>query len=100
VIYTVTCIKYEPHRSRCWGYFVDVRDAERAVLSNATDMFELGWYDHAVIEKVPEGICRYCEAVSWYFADYSARDADDVGPTVTKIERPEWAAQTCNWGMS
>lgn len=107
-IFTVTCIgnvqepQYESRRDRTWGFFLKFEDAEKAVLANATDMFEMGYYTHAVIEEVPEGILVHHKVKQWYFADYSKakpREGYLPEPVVAKIDEPGWAKRTCNWSF-
>lgn len=45
-----------PRRQRTWGWYEKLKDAQRAVLENHTDMYETLYYDVAVIEEVQEGI--------------------------------------------
>lgn len=101
VIYTVTCLKWNidtVERDRCWGFYSDDAHAERAVLANATDMFECGYYDYAVIERYEQGIVTLGKVVAWFFADYS-KDEEGSGPVVSKIDAPEWSKGSCNWGI-
>jgi hypothetical protein len=55
-------------RQRTWGWFYDFENAERAVLTNATDMYEAGYYDLAVIEEMPERIVPFAITEKWYSA--------------------------------
>jgi len=96
MIYTVTVLKWAPYRHRTWGYFVELEKAEKSILENWTDMFEMNYYDTAVVEKVPEGVCVPHEVVSWFRANYSDQQS---GLVVERTERPEWASQLCNFSF-
>jgi hypothetical protein len=98
-IYTVVVINGKTQNNRTWGWFADFNDAERLILANGTDIFEMGYYDHAVIEAVPEGVCVLAEDRQWYFADYGEKPDYRDEPKVSRVEKPEWAKQICNWGM-
>jgi hypothetical protein len=87
VIYTMTVIqeRNQSHgMSRTWGWFLDFGDAEQAVLQNAGDMFECGYYQKAVIEEVTEGSLAMSKNEWWYEASYDEK----FGTTVRKIEKP------------
>src|SRR5271154_3764287 len=81
LIFTVTTLhENEPlpilekiaRHQRIWGYYFDFDAAENAILTNYSDLFEEGYYNHAVIERVQPGICTApAEQMQWYFADYS-----------------------------
>lgn len=62
-IYTVTTMSqlpninsYEPYDSRCVGWFQKFEDADHAVRHNNGDIYEVGSYPYAIIEKVDEGL--------------------------------------------
>jgi len=57
-------------RSRCWGYFINFEDAEKCIKENWGDIYEYGYYNHAVIESVPEGICPKATE-KWYSAKFN-----------------------------
>jgi hypothetical protein len=66
----VTALYYDPDttkidRHRCWGFFYDFSQAERAVLEDHSSMLERGYYNTFVIEKVGPGLCVQQEA-TWY----------------------------------
>ena len=86
-------------RSRTWGFFFNFEDAERSVLENWGDIYELGYYNLAVIEEMPEGICP-CEdeaTTRWYKVEY---DGNKEGKhIVTPIDRPEKYKQVCNFSI-
>jgi hypothetical protein len=71
-IFFVTALHRKEGRHRCWGWYQKVEDAERAVLENHTDIFEMGYYDTAVIEEYPEGVLSIpLDDRRWYASTYS-----------------------------
>ncbi len=102
-IYFVTVIgtkKDGSRRDRCWGWYSDPVKAEADILVNATDMFECGYYDYAVIEEVKEGLCQFPVATQWFFADYEKATEELCHlpqPEVSKIEPPEWSKGLVGW---
>jgi len=78
------------------GWFADRKEAERAVLSNATDIFEMNYYDRAVIEQYAEGFCQVAMNRWWYKATYAKENPD---PVVTKVREPKWAKKIINIGF-
>ncbi len=92
MIYTVTVVKLKDcsmKRHRTWGYFETQEEAEKSVLENHTDMFELGYYSHAVVEECSPGLLVYSEREWWYAATYPATDGTlFVNPEVRSIEKP------------
>lgn len=106
VIYTVTVLHYgstkespqrEPSRPRVWGWYASIHDAEIAILTNATDMFECGYYNYAIIEEVDEGVLPICRNVGMYKAIYDKEHSND--PLVSKVKKPAWAKRVYNWSM-
>ena len=55
-------------RSRTWGWFERLEDAQEAIENNYGDMFE-NYYGHALIEKVADGVMFGCEEPEehWYY---------------------------------
>lgn len=104
-VYMVVCLRWDPEakrvmRDRTWGYYVDFARAEESILGNWTDMFEIGYYDHAVIEEVSEGVCTLAVAKQWFFADYTDVTTEPgylPNPRVSKIDPPKWSERVCNW---
>jgi hypothetical protein len=88
----VLCSKYAS-RVRTWGFFHTFEDAERHVKNNISDLFEMGYYDLAVIEEMPEGIVPTTKARKWYKAVYDSQTDD---PTVEAIECPDKYKYVCN----
>ena len=53
---------------RTWGYYKLYDNALLALNHNWTDMWE-NCYDFAVLEKMDEGVCPYCEERHWFKYD-------------------------------
>lgn len=74
-------------RLRCWGWYKDKKIAEQAIKKNWTDMYEVGYYNLAMIEPMSEGICsrpRFEE--KWFSVDYLGNNSDYA---ITEIEKPK-----------
>lgn len=98
-IYTVTVVYRNGNssqRTRTWGWYSDKKTAEKHILSNATDMFEAGYYNHAIIEEVDEGILPLCRYAGIYKAYYKP---SVYNPIVKKIRMPSWCKNIVNWSM-
>lgn len=102
-IYLVTVMAEGEKRTRCWGWYRNFDDAERAVMSNATDIFEIGYYDLAVIEEMPEGVMAMAEKEWWYRAAWpdgmSPSKRLRSKPVVEKIKKPEKYKQVLNFSI-
>lgn len=97
-IYVLTAMHPTKHRRRAWGWYVTLEQAVHAVMHDPSDMFfEAGEYDHLVIERVKEGSLAMCEDVRWFRCEYPG--ATNENPMIVAIDKPEWAALTCNFGM-
>ena len=81
---------------RVWGWMPTHLEAAKAVLTNATDMFEGRFYRWAVIEEVKHGIIARSVAVEWFEASLT-EDREDI--TVAPCAPPEWSKGSCNWSM-
>lgn len=64
-IFLVTSSTKTGLRSRCWGWYLTLREAKKAVKINAGDMHEME-YKWVVIERVQAGIPSLSEQVCWY----------------------------------
>jgi hypothetical protein len=84
-IFIIAVINEEPERKRTWGWYERFEDAEKAVIENHTDIFECGYYDLAVIEEMPEGVCAIEENTWWYRAIYPP---EGRYPVVERINAP------------
>ena len=65
-IYLITVMSHTffPRHMRCWGWYPNITDAQKA-LDNDTFSMSEGLYDYAVIEKVNCGIPAIGEVVEW-----------------------------------
>ena len=57
-------------RDRIWGFFHDLETAQKCVEENWTDIFELNYYNMAVISEMPAGVCTRPSQQWWYHAKY------------------------------
>lgn len=91
VIHTVTVFgrdECNPRpRSATWGWYRLYRDAQRAVKSNHTDIFERGYYDQALIEAKPEGVASIPKKRVWFQAEF---DKDGEFQKALMIKQPDW----------
>jgi hypothetical protein len=80
-------------RQRCWGYFLQEEDARACVEENWTDIFELDYYNYALIEQVGEAtLGQPYRKVGWYCTSY---DYDSEGyatgePRIFPAEEPKF----------
>lgn len=86
-----------PKRSRCWGWVRDFDEAEMLVKENATDMFEVGYYNMAVIEEMPEGLIPHAKQEIWYSATHIPGAETQMKPKVEKINKPEVFKSFIGW---
>lgn len=100
-IFLVTVISEQHTRNqRTWGWFPTFEEAEKAVLSNATDMFECNYYNLAVIEEVESGLIAHVVQEKWYKAVYSSFSGKNCfNPQVSEIPKPKCFKYTVNFGM-
>jgi hypothetical protein len=95
-------------RQRTWGWYEHHADAVRAVVENHTDLFEANYYDTALIEQYPEGVCSLGRQIQWYKAEYPHRREEEgflqgtyfgVEPFVVPIDQPPWAKVIVNFAL-
>jgi len=99
MIYTITTIEhlkpkyrkdgssYEYRSMRCVGYLEMFEDAEDAVLKNAVDINEAGYYPYAVIEAVTEGIYSHDLHPVWYEWDSEKEGYKRLDKTPEEFKR-------------
>ena len=68
-IYTITTLRnpitgYKT--ARCVGWYPELKQAEKAVVENHQDIYELGYYPYCVIEKIQYGIYSIKREEHWY----------------------------------
>lgn len=73
------------------GWFKKFEEAEKCILFNWGDIQEAGWYNHAVIEKINEGLYGYTRLEFWYYMS---------GKDIYAISKPEQLQGTIGWAMS
>jgi len=114
-IYTMTVVSGDPGsrdpktrlRARCWGYYFNRKDAEEAIMQNATDMSECDYYHFAVLGELGEGPMPHQEELQWYEFQwnwYVAPRADGVRVPefveTIKISKPSQYEQILFAGLS
>jgi hypothetical protein len=95
-IYTVTTIQlvknevFEPDilRKRTVAFFTNLKDAEHVVVNNIGDVHEIGYYNHAVIEKLGPGLYPHVYETYWY-------KWQDGGYKLIENPFPKY----CNWSI-
>lgn len=88
--------QYDQFRYCVWGWYRNQVDAVKAVKENHTDLFERGWYSHAVISEIPEGLCGIAENSIWFSASFTD-DGDFL--KVKRVRQPE-QAEGIAWGLA
>lgn len=79
------------YRYRVWGYFHDQATAVQRVLSNATDMFECGYYNYGLVLEMPPGLLTIPASEHWFRGTY-CRSKDGYGTRVVELKhRPAFA---------
>jgi len=99
-IFLVTALSLhgeEIQRTRAWGWYPNAKDAATAVIENHTDLFEAGYYTHAVIEEVPSGLIALAKSERWFKASYSRKRGNN--PLVKEVKKPSSLTQTINFGF-
>ncbi len=74
VIYTVTTCSFKEDdkgylqliRDRCVGFYNELADAMKCVENNWGDIYEEGYYSHAVIERLQSGLYQHPEFTIWF----------------------------------
>lgn len=74
-------------RTRTWCWYQKLGMAQDRVLINATDMFERGYYNLAVIEEITEGLLPDCISSWWYEAIVSDSPNAYFGVEVRPISK-------------
>ena len=52
--------------TRCFGYFLSYERAKEALERNECDVWKMGIFEYAVIEKVAPGIHPHVEEMAWF----------------------------------
>lgn len=103
-IYTVTSIDVQDPKqfpkSRCWGWFESLEQAEEYLYKDYGDIHEGGTNKFAVIEKCESGICpsTYKSEDRWY--RFILVEGQDFKYTVERLEsQPEELGGCIGWGL-
>lgn len=100
-IFVLTCMMMRPgarrpERTRTWGWFKTLSDAEASIFSNATDMYEMGYYNTVVLEEMLDGAIATANSEHWYNCAYTP---EDDSYRVTRIAKPECLCNIVGFGM-
>ena len=60
-------------RERCFGYFQSYERAREALGTNECDVWEMGIWGYAIIEKVEPGLHPHSEEMAWFEFDTEKR---------------------------
>lgn len=60
-------------RDRAPGYFRKLDEAFECISKNRGDIFEDGYYNYAVIEKIGQGLYPQVQEIQWFFYDRQDR---------------------------
>ena len=79
-MYFITCLENLEHDilgwmdpPRCFGYFPTYERAREALETNECDVWKMGIFEYAVIEKVAPGIHPHAEEMAWFEFDTEKR---------------------------
>ena len=87
---------YSIKRRRCWGGLYSLEMAKDLVLNNRTDIYEMGYYNLALIEELAEGIPTIsCRNNLWY----NVKELDTDKYDVKEIDCPEPFDVYCGWAL-
>lgn len=81
-------------RRRCVGYYPYLSDATRCILENWGDIYENGYYSHAVIEEVKPGLYNYDRREWWY-----KWHRNEEKPGYYLIDKPEGLRRIVGFGI-
>lgn len=85
-VFNIETNQYVPNSYRSWGYFFDKQQAIDAVLNNDADIFEMGYYNTAVVSGMREGLLMPSPSEEVFFK-YGYSFA--TGEEVQQIEQPK-----------
>lgn len=57
-------------RQRTWGFYPDFETAKKCVEENWTDLYEMGYYNYALINEMPTGVCVHPKNHWWFEVNY------------------------------
>ena len=84
-MYFITCLENLEHDilgwmdpPRCFGYFPTYERAVEALKTNECDVWEMGVFDYAVIERIESGIHPHSKEMSWWKFDNEKRAFSEI----------------------
>ena len=77
-------------RNRSVGWFPTLDRAEEVVMNNEGDIYECGYYNYCVIEKVSPGLYPDVSREEWF-------EWKNGGYTL--IPKPDWLKDSLNFGI-
>jgi hypothetical protein len=83
------------NRGRTWGFYTTPERAEQAIRNNEGDMFEVGYFDLALIEEISEGIFADVISERWFRATQTGKFVYNIEP----IAKPEKYKQVSNFSI-
>lgn len=107
IIYFVTVFyvdgkeyNYRPYkRIRCWGWFGKEEDAEKCIMENWTDIYEIGYYNMALIEPCrqgPTGMSAAIKRQRWFDVKYLSNSKY----AIREIDTPKKFRNTIGWSYA
>ena len=98
-MYFITCLENLEHDilgwmapPRCFGFFLTYDSAYEAIETNKCDVWKMGIYNYAVIERIKPGIPPHVKEIAWFKFD-SNRER------FYEIEKPEETEGVCNYAL-
>lgn len=98
-MYFITCLENLEHDilgwmdpPRCFGYFPTYERAREALETNECDVWKMGIFEYAVIEKVAPGIHPHAEEMAWFEFDTEKR-------RFREIPKPEETTGEYNYAL-
>lgn len=96
-IYILSAISYKRNRDcRPWAWFSTKEAAIGSAIESVDWYCEMGHYDYIVIEKFLEGY-HHGDYVAWFYTPYV--EGCGYHNAIRLDDTPEWAKQTCSWGL-
>jgi len=85
-------------RIRCWGWFANEKDAVKCIKENWTDIYEIGYYNLAMIEPMGQGPCAFAPTKSnrWFNVEY----VDQNTYNVAEIGVPDRFKRHCGFSYA
>jgi len=98
-IYTLSVVGLnKPNRTRCWGWWPTLEEAEKAFLEGEDFWLENGYYDHCIIEEVGIGF-NFDRKEVWYSAEYLGYNEEkEIKYRIQKLDQSP-CPNVINWSM-